>query len=160
MGATLTTEFITLSQHILTKVEKKLSLWLREILESREHSRKYLNTFAVKQNARRIKDPAIVSEYDGLNSSYKILEHNLSSGARHEMLTPLVHRPGNEGSSRKVESRRVMTQIVTEGGAGSSPRDNPLVNKEFYCVQYGNEGNLSANAATQGQRTVSGRTRC
>lgn len=102
----LTTEFINLSQYILVKVEKKLCQWLREILESREYSRKFLNTFVIKQNAQRIKDERILAEYEGLNSSYKILEHNLSSGARHETLSPIVH--GNHGSSRKVAILRVI----------------------------------------------------
>lgn len=30
------------------------------------------------------------------------------------------------------------------------------MNKEFYCVQYGNEGNLSANVASQDQKLFLG----
>ena len=154
----LTIEFINLSEPILIKVEKKLCLWLREILESREYSRKYLNTFAVKPNARPIRDTQLLTEYAGLNSSYKILEHNLSTGKRHEMLMPLVHSSIPEMSiSKKVQKDDM--KIIEETKTGLQAKENTLVNKEFYCVQFGNDGGISANVATQNQRLFLGEMR-
>ena len=94
---------MTLSQKILSRVEKKLCQAFKEILESREHSRKFLNSFAVKQNARKIKDQSLLEKYKALNSSYRIIEHNLSLGKRHPSLNPLVHSTfSREQSSRMV----------------------------------------------------------
>jgi hypothetical protein len=85
----------------LKKIEKKLCLAFKEIVESRENSRKFLNTFAVKQNARKITNQEIRKEYVGLNSSYRILEHNLSKGGRHPQLAPITHQQ-NEMASQRV----------------------------------------------------------
>jgi hypothetical protein len=82
-----------LSEDLLRQLEKKLCQAFKEVLESREVSRKYLNTFLIKLNARPIKNKRLLEEYKGKNSSYKILEHNLSSGVRHQQLTPILTHP-------------------------------------------------------------------
>ena len=85
-------EFIILSEKILIKVEKKLCKVLKTILESREQSRIFINPFAIKQNARNIKDPQIKEDYKSLNSSYKQIIHNLKLMKRNGETFQILNR--------------------------------------------------------------------
>lgn len=141
-----------MSEDILRKIEKKLCQAFKDVLESRENSRKYLNTFAVKQNARPIRNKQLLEDYKGQNSSYKILEHNLSTGQRHSMLSSLVM-----GASANVHSQR---NIVDQQPLNSKTLENPLINKEFYCIQFGQESALATNTTHPTNiRTSQGNTR-
>jgi hypothetical protein len=83
-------EFIYLAEGILCKVEKKLCRALKDVLEGREVSRKYLNTFLVKENIDEIEKPDLLKEYKDLNCSYKNIVHNVSDGSRYGSLMNLV----------------------------------------------------------------------
>ena len=102
-------------------MEKRLCFLFKEVLEGRERGRKFLDTFAVKQNARKIRNSSLLKEYKGLNSSYKILEHNLSSGKRHPVLSSLL-----ESVSPGIGSLRKVNKKVTEDrrGAANQPGDS------------------------------------
>ena len=89
----------------MCKIEKKLCKVFKDILESREGSRRYLNTFSVKQNVKSIQDAKLVEEYKGLNSSYKRVVHNLSSGTRHPLLLPLVYPEDPETADKVAVTR-------------------------------------------------------
>lgn len=128
----LNEEFINLSEPILCKLEKKLCRVFKEVLENRENSRRLLDTFSVKQNVRRIQEQNLVNEYGRVNSSYKQVIHNLSNGARHARLLPLV-RKKEEDPNKGANSSKIVEERF------SGPRENPLVNKEFYCVEFEKE---------------------
>ena len=103
-------EFINLSQEILCKVEKKLCKALKNVLESRETSRKFLNTFSVKHNIKDITDPELLQTYSNLNSSYKFIIHNMSNGSRHPLLFDLVDKKESNNKvevNKRLKKRRV-----------------------------------------------------
>lgn len=79
---------------------------------------------------RPIRDGPLHGEYGHVNSSYKQVVHNLSRGPRHPRLLSLVCARDSETPGRVADSGLVVEE------RGSDPRDNPLVNKEFYCVEF------------------------
>jgi hypothetical protein len=84
-------------------VEKKLCKALKDFLESRENSRKFLNTFSVKNNIKEVDDPEILKSNGNINSSYKSIIHNISNGSRHPLLLEIVHKDPNNKVGNLIE---------------------------------------------------------
>lgn len=84
------------------KLEKKLCKVFKDILESRETNRIFINPFALKQNAREISDLAIKDEYKSFNSSYKMIIYNLQSGNKNNIPMQILAKPAEKTSKVKL----------------------------------------------------------
>ena len=100
-------------------------------------------------------------EYKKLNCSYKKIHHNLRLGIKDDYFCSMIVRqteaPNKLFQTSPVKPNRETNQKSNEDVIDiekQCPRSGPLINKEFYCRQYGMESVASApTVAPSNKRT-------